>query len=84
MRIKSAEELMHTGPAAMREYCKSLASSLRDATEDRTGLAAALRDMGDRNAKLRKTLAALAVDVELAAASARFARKLLEGEDADV
>ena len=29
----SDEELMHTGPDAMREYCKSLTSSLRDATQ---------------------------------------------------
>ena len=45
MKILSAEELMHTGPAAMREYCKALGESLRDATEENAELREALRNI---------------------------------------
>ena len=72
MKILSDEELMHTGPAAVREYCKSLAASLRDATEE--------------NAKLREGWTVLLdcgwYDADYVGRALQEVRKLLESDDA--
>ena len=57
MRILSNEELMHTGPDAMREYCKSLGESLREALDECVDLGNMRHGLEAQNAKLCEALA---------------------------